>query len=195
MSDMTQDAILDLIEVKARMILKEDINLDERVINIRGSITSKTAERFNKSISFLESVHDSAITVMVNSPGGDIYSAFAIIDRIQNSRCTITTIATGLVASAGIPILASGNIRKATKNVSLMYHEPSFNLPFERLTTAELETKHVKELGRRMNTFMSENSKKNYSFWSALGKHIDYYFDAEKALEFGLIEEIYQGGV
>lgn len=185
-----QVMMLDVLEVKTRMILKEDIDLDARVINLRGPITSKSLDRLNKSLGLLEYTGDSEITIMVNSPGGDLYAAFAIIDRLQNSPCVIVTVGTGLVASAAVPILASGDIRKVTQNVSLMFHEPSFNSPMERLTSAEIEAKHVKQLNQRMCKFMGANTHMPYSYWISQGKHVDFYFDAEKAVEIGVVDEI-----
>jgi ATP-dependent Clp protease, protease subunit len=188
-----QEGILDLLETKGRFILKENIDLDQRTIQINTPISAKAADRFNRALTFLEGIHGDPINVVINSPGGSVYDAFAIIDRIQSSSCHITTIGTGFVASAAIPILASGNTRKVTRYTTLMYHEPSFNLPSERLSTAEVETKHVKQLSQRFNKFMAENSLKPYSFWVASGKHVDFYFDAEKALELGIIDEIVGG--
>lgn len=187
------NAILDVLEVKGRFILRENIDIEQRVIHLNTSVTSKSVDKLIRSITFLEGIHDDPITLIINSPGGDVYSAFALIDKIKSSRCEVRTVGTGLVASAAIPILASGKVRRATKNVSMMYHEPSFNLPFDRLTTAETETKHVKQLGQKLNRFMAEHTTKSYSFWSGTGKHVDFYFDADKALEYGLIEEVING--
>lgn len=183
-------SVLDVLDVKARFILKENINLEDRVLQLNTAITSKSIDKFIRALSFLESMSDSVITIFINSPGGDVYSAFNLIDRIQNSSCDIITVGTGLVASAAIPILVSGDIRMATRNVSLMYHEPSFNSPFQRLTAAEIETKHVKQLGQKLNRFMAESTKKPYSYWAAISKHVDFYFDAEKAVELGVIDSI-----
>ena len=189
----TESSVLDILDIKSRCILKENIDLDQRVIHLNTGIGLKSLDKLTRSLSFLESIGSEPITIVINSPGGSIYDAFAIIDRIQNSSCVIITVGTGLVASAAIPILASGNIRKATKHCSLMYHEPSFNMPLERLAAADSETKHVKYLSQRLNKFMAASTDESYSYWVKAGKYVDFYFDADKALELGIIDEIVQG--
>ncbi len=41
-----------------------------------------------------------------------------------------------------------------------------------------------------MLQFLAERTTKPYSFWASTGKHVDHHFDAEQALEYGLIDEI-----
>jgi ATP-dependent protease ClpP protease subunit len=41
---------------------------------------------------------------------------------------------------------------------------------------------------------MAETTKMPYSYWTSIGKHVDFYFDADKALEIGLLDEVIQSG-
>lgn len=189
----SSEELLDLIDLKGRLILREDIDIDFRTIQLNGVITNKSANKLNRALTFLEGVHKDPITIVINSPGGSIYDALSIIDRIQNSRCEVITVGTGLVASAAVPILASGDVRKATRFTSFMYHEASISLPFDRVSTVDAELKHTKHIEQRINRFMAEVTGKSYTFWASCGKHVDHYFDSEKALELGLIQEIEDG--
>jgi len=65
------------------------------------------------------------LTLYVNSAGGDLYQAFALIDIMRSSKHSIRTIGIGSVMSAAFLIFASGTKgqRYATKNASFMCHQ------------------------------------------------------------------------
>lgn len=65
------------------------------------------------------------LTLYINSTGGDLYSAFALIDIINNSIHPIRTVAIGSAMSAAFLIFASGDKgeRYVGKNTSLMCHQ------------------------------------------------------------------------
>ncbi len=65
------------------------------------------------------------LTIYINSTGGDLYSAFGLIDIIRTSNHPIRTIAIGSAMSAAFLIFASGTKgeRYVGKNSSLMCHQ------------------------------------------------------------------------
>lgn len=70
------------------------------------------------------------LTLYINSTGGDLYNAFALIDVMQNSHHPVRTIAIGSAMSAAFLIFAAGTKgeRFAAKNCSFMCHQYSDNL-------------------------------------------------------------------
>ena len=68
---------------------------------------------------------EKTLTIYINSTGGDLYSAFALIDIMQNSIHPVRTIAIGAAMSAAFLIFASGDRgeRYVGKNTSLMCHQ------------------------------------------------------------------------
>lgn len=70
------------------------------------------------------------LTIYINSTGGDLYSAFALIDVMKNSYHPIRVIGVGSVMSAAFLIFASGTKgeRYAARNTSFMCHQYSDNL-------------------------------------------------------------------
>lgn len=68
---------------------------------------------------------DKTLTLYINSTGGDLYSAFALIDIIKSSQHTVRTVAIGAAMSAAFLIFASGDKgeRYIGKNTSLMCHQ------------------------------------------------------------------------
>lgn len=73
----------------------------------------------------LESKEKRVLTLYVNSTGGDLYQAFALVDIMHSSKHTIRTIGIGAVMSAAFLIFASGTKgqRYAAKNTSFMCHQ------------------------------------------------------------------------
>jgi ATP-dependent Clp protease, protease subunit len=68
---------------------------------------------------------DKVLTIYINSVGGNLYDAFALIDVMKTSRHPIRTIVVGSAMSAAFLIFASGTPgqRFVTKNASLMSHQ------------------------------------------------------------------------
>ena len=87
---------------------KQDNNetlLKTRSILISGEIDKKMAEKVVSQLLMLEAENDDPIKVFIDSPGGDVDSAYAIFDMIRFVKPKVTMIAMGLAASAGALIL------------------------------------------------------------------------------------------
>jgi len=67
------------------------------------------------------------LKLYINSYGGDLYEAFALIDVMKNSYHHISTIGIGAVMSAGLLIFACGKAgeRYIGKNTGIMNHQHS----------------------------------------------------------------------
>lgn len=174
------------LEVKSRYILKDEIDIDSRVLILNGGISLKSYIKFDKQLRFLENLHSDPITLIINSPGGSVYDGFAFIDRIMNSPCVINTQAVGLVASAALPIFLAGEARSTGRHTTFMHHPPSYATGHESITIHSSELIHTKALANRINKFIASRTLKPFSYWAKVGKDVDYYFDAEQAVEFGV---------
>lgn len=91
--------------------------------NIAETIKWITYENFDVS-------QKKILTLYVNSAGGDLYQAFALIDIMRNSHYKIRTIGIGVVMSAGFLIFASGSRgeRYISRNTGIMCHQYSDGL-------------------------------------------------------------------
>lgn len=65
------------------------------------------------------------LNLIISSDGGDICSAFALIDCIRTSKMQVNTIAMGKIASAALMIFMAGTKghRIITKNTSILTHQ------------------------------------------------------------------------
>jgi ATP-dependent Clp protease protease subunit len=64
------------------------------------------------------------LTLLINSPGGDLSAAFALIEIMQGSRIPVRTVGLGEICSAGLIIFMSGykDQRILTPSCSIMSH-------------------------------------------------------------------------
>lgn len=70
----------------------------------------------------------SMLNLLINSPGGDLNAAFALVDVMRGSAVPIRTIGLGQIASAGLLIFISGDKgqRLLTPNTSILSHQYSW---------------------------------------------------------------------
>lgn len=113
----------------------EDFNADERISvklldnSIHFLIGEIDEDNVNDCIKWITYENldskDKVLTLYINSTGGDLYQAFALIDIMQSSIKTIRVIGIGAVMSAAFLIFASGTKgeRYAAKNTSFMCHQ------------------------------------------------------------------------
>ena len=105
-----------------------DIKLLENSIHfLTGEITEENINECIKWIVFenLEKVKQKTLTLYVNSTGGDLYQAFALIDVMNSSNHPIRTIGVGSIMSAAFLIFASGTQgeRYIAANTGIMCHQ------------------------------------------------------------------------
>jgi len=68
------------------------------------------------------------LTLIINSPGGDVHAAFALIDTMKASSIPIKTVGLGLIASCGFLLFIAGTKgrRILTPNTSILSHQYSW---------------------------------------------------------------------
>jgi membrane-bound ClpP family serine protease len=80
------------------------------------------------SLRIIQELHESRmpIELIINSDGGDLISAFAIIDAMAQHKHPIHTIIMGRACSAAALIAVSANERSMSENACIMFHDPYF---------------------------------------------------------------------
>ena len=126
----------------------------------------------------------------INSPGGVITSGFGIIDTMNYIKPDIATICVGQAASMAAMILSSGTKgkRSALENSRIMIHQPLGGVQGQA-TDIEIHTKEILFLKERLNNILSQNTGKKVKTIEN-DTNRDNFMSAEKALEYGLIDQI-----
>lgn len=132
------------------------------------------------------------IKVFINSPGGSVTDGMAIADAIKNCKNDVCTICTGMAASMGAFILSCGTKGKRyiTPLSEVMIHQPlggTQGQASDILITAE----HIKKTKDKINKILAENTGKSIKV-IARDCDRDYYMDADEAIKYGIVDNIFQ---
>lgn len=180
---------------------ENNINIDNKTMYLTDEITEYVFDEIVSQYDIIkkyapemsEEWNKKNYTLIINSPGGDVYTMFAIIDFMnyikESNGDKIDVIVFGKAMSAAAVIMACATgIRKATKHSSIMFHEMS---SWEIGKSSDLKNKldHIKELEEQANQLIAEASNKEIKWWSK-NQNKDLFLTPGKAKELGVIDEI-----
>ena len=160
------------------------------------SFTNKSTEPFVKWIIEMNLLPDSmrpkALTMIINSPGGSVHAAFALIDTMKGSAIPIKTVGLGLIASCGILTFMAGHKgrRVITPNTSILSHQYSWGSRgkehelFAQVREFELSTERMIEHYKKC-TGMNEKKIREI-----LLPPQDVWLSADEAVKYGIADKI-----
>ena len=132
----------------------------------------------------------SQLTLVINSPGGRLHSAFALIDTMKGSSILVNTIGLGMIASCGLLTFMAGAKRMLTPNTMILSHQYSggslgkehelFSSVKRFDLTSEMMLKHYKKC-----TNLSKSEIKKY-----LLPPEDRWLTAKEAVKYGIADQI-----
>lgn len=128
------------------------------------------------------------INLHINSYGGSIFAALAIIDAIRNLRSDVYTYIDGSAASAATLISVAGAKRFIGKNSMMMIHELSTG-GYGKFSELEDQAENNKRLMKSIKSIYKEYTKIPMSKIDEILKH-DIWFDANTCLEYGLVDVV-----
>ncbi len=180
-----------MFELKMDTALKYGINIQSRTIQLVGEIDENMFILVETALTLLENDSKAKITIKINSPGGSVYDALAIVGRMEASTCKIVTEAYGAVMSAAGLVLAAGNKRRMSKRAWFMYHEASYE-PGGTHSQIKHVTAQIEKEERAWINAMAEFTEAPAEYWAREGKAgKDLYLTAQECLTFGVIDEVF----
>jgi len=135
------------------------------------------------------------VELNINSPGGSAFDGLSISDLIVKAQdlwgFTFKAHASGIIASAAVPIYAVCKERYATKGAIFMVHEAALWKWPGRETASDIRTqnKMMDMLQDQYTSYLVNNSKLSKEKWNSLQKETTW-FTTEQAVEFGLVDFI-----
>ncbi len=138
----------------------------------------------------LESLSLEPITILVDSPGGDVYAGFSIFDMIRFIKAPVKIVGMGLVASAAALILlaAPKERRFGLPNSSYLIHQPLSGIQGVA-TEIEIHARELEKTKARLNEIIAEATGQSLERVSR-DTDRDYWMNANEATAYGLIEKI-----
>lgn len=190
MSDAKVDLAVQLLQLQLDAMLENGIDLAGRSVQLYCEIDDAAFRFVDGALNILENQSRKGITIKINSMGGSVYDALAIIGRMKASPCKITTEGYGSVMSAATIILAAGNKRRMSEYALFMWHEHSYDAGGKHSEVKAWVAQFDKEEDQ-WATIMAKFTARPAEFWKSTGKHTDKFFNAQQLLELGVIDETF----
>ena len=165
--------------------------LKERIIFLCGPVDDQVSSLIVAQLLFLEAEDPKKdIFLYINSPGGVVTSGLAMYDTMQFIRPDVNTLCIGQACSMGSLLLSAGASGKrfSLPNSRIMIHQPRGGFQGQA-TDIEIHAQEILSLKKRLNEIYVKHTEQKLSTIEKAMER-DNFMNANKALEFGLIDQI-----
>jgi ATP-dependent Clp protease protease subunit len=163
----------------------------DRIIFLGTGINDQVANVVQAQLLFLESIDASKdIQIYINSPGGGVYAGLGIYDTMQFIKPDVATICTGMAASMGAVLLCAGAAgkRSGLTHSRVMIHQPLGGAQGQA-SDIEITAREILTLKKELYDIIAKHSGQEYDkVYNDSDR--DYWMRADKAKEYGMIDEI-----
>ena len=162
---------------------------EQNTIILEGEITPELANSIVKQLLLLAK-KKKEIRLFINSPGGAVNSGMLIYDVLQSIECPLSIYVTGLAASMAAIIACGGQKGKRfiLPHSKMMVHEPLLgNSVTGSTSTIRNISDSLIKTSALTNGIISKHTGKTLEEVEQACSY-DHYFDAEEAVEFGLVD-------
>ena len=178
------------------------VDVLDNTIMFYGEVNEKNAKLLNKAIRTLDKelqifklkygCDSPPLRLFVNSYGGSVFAGFSIMDTIKNCTIPVHSYIDGSVASAGTLISVVANKRFIFENSFMLIHQLSSSM-WGNYEAMKDEMENLDLIMDRIKKIYKERTSMNTRQITAALKK-DKWFDSEKCLELGLVDEIVENG-
>ena len=166
--------------------------LNDRIIFLSDEVNDATASLVVAQLLFLEARDpDKDISFYINSPGGSVTAGMAIYDTMNFIKCDVSTICIGMAASMGAFLLSAGTKGKriALPNSEIMIHQPLGGAKGQA-TDIKIQAELILRTRDNLNRILAQNTGRTIEE-IARDTERDNFMTAQQALEYGLIDKIF----
>ena len=197
MSELSDRLIAELVDA-VRQQLRKEAGERLRDVYLIGDIEKDTARLCIERLRDLANDSNRPITLYINSAGGNVTDGLAIHDSIRHiiaRGIDVTIIVQGMAYSMGSIVLqaASDGRRLAFPHSWIMIHEPAKWAGWQSTTAAAQHLERLKQMQDQIYKILSSRSGKPLRQIIKDTKRTDFYLDAQKAYEYGLIDKVVAG--
>jgi len=167
--------------------------LEDRIVFISGEINDTSANVAIAQLIYLEGKDpEKDISLYINSPGGSVSAGMGIYDTMNYIKCDVSTMCVGMAASMGAFLLSAGTKGKryALPNSEVMIHQPLGGARGQASDIA-IAAQHILKIKNRLNKILAKNTSQPLE---VIEKDVDRdnYMSAKEALNYGLIDKIFE---
>jgi ATP-dependent Clp protease protease subunit len=156
----------------------------------------ETVKRVLSAIDDCTSAGQSVLPLYINSSGGALYAAFAMIDAVMSADIAVATIAVGNAQSAAVDLLSAGTPghRYVGPNAVIMVHDSGDCQPtFKKNNDYQAYARQAQRERDISFEVFAKNTKKTKKFWDDwldARKGVDVFLTAKEAVELGIADHI-----
>ncbi len=194
MSDITDRLLNELVESVKEVVRKEQ---SERLrdVYLIGDIDKDVARTVIERLRELASTSHKPITLYINSAGGNVTDGLAIHDAVGllvQQGIEVSIVVQGMAYSMGSVVLqaASPGRRLSLPHSWIMIHEPAKWAGWQSTTAAAQHLDRLKQMQSQIYRIFAQRSGKPLRQIIRDTKRTDFYLDAVKAMQYGLIDDV-----
>jgi ATP-dependent Clp protease protease subunit len=195
--DLNDRLLSDLIDA-VKSVLRKEQSDRLRDVYLIGDIEKDVARSVIERLRELANDSDRPITLYINTAGGNVTDGLAIHDSIRQlirRGVDVTIVVQGMAYSMGSVVLqaASQGHRLALPHSWIMIHEPAKWAGWQSTSAAAQHLDRLKQMQAQIYQILSHRSGRPLRQIIRDTKRTDFYLDAKKALDYGLIDGIVEG--
>ncbi|MEW6746661.1 MAG: ATP-dependent Clp protease proteolytic subunit [Planctomycetota bacterium] len=165
--------------------------IKRRTVLLTRPIDKRVMERFTIAVLLMEFEDpDAPINLIVNSPGGDADSGFAMYDLLRFVKPKVRSLCAGLCASAAIPVFlgAEPGERYSLPNSRFLLHQPSMQT-MGVASDVEITANELVKVRDRYNEIVAREINRPAK---QIAKDVnrDFWLTAQEAQEYGLVTKV-----
>jgi ATP-dependent Clp protease protease subunit len=131
-----------------------------------------------------------SLTLVVNTPGGSVSAAFALIDVMKTSKIPVDTLAIGSIASCGVLITMAGRERSISENCMVMSHQYSWGSSGKHQDLLSARKAQDITHERILNHYHRCTKKSRKFIEKNLLPHEDVWLTPPEAVGMGIVDSI-----
>lgn len=132
------------------------------------------------------------LTLLINSPGGDLSAAFALIDIMRGSKIPVHTLGLGQISSAGLLIFMAGakGHRTITPNTSILSHQFSWGSEGKEHELIAIIKEFTLTSKRMLEHYMKCTGMNEKKVKEVLMPPQDVYLGADEAVQYKIADQV-----
>jgi ATP-dependent Clp protease protease subunit len=194
MSEIDDRLLNDMVDAVKDLLRKEQADR-LRDVYLIGDIEKDIAKATIERLRELANDNAKPINLYINSAGGNVTDGLAIHDAIQElvaRGVPIAVIVQGMAYSMGSVVLqaASPGRRLSFPHSWIMIHEPAKWAGWQSTTAAAQHLDRLKQMQNQIYQIMASRSGRPLRQIIRDTRRVDFYLDAWRAKEYGLIDDV-----
>ncbi|OFW16069.1 MAG: hypothetical protein A3F70_14265 [Acidobacteria bacterium RIFCSPLOWO2_12_FULL_67_14] len=195
--DLNDRLVWDLIDA-VKAVLRKEATDRLRDVYLVGDIEKDPTRGVIERMRELANDSTKPITLYLNSAGGNVTDGLALHDSIRqivNRGVQVTIVVQGMAYSMTSVVLQAASLghRLAQAHSWIMIHEPAKWAGWQSTSAAAQHLDRLKQMQTQIYEILAARSGKPLQKIIRDTKRTDFYLDAKKAMEYGLIDGIIDG--